>query len=259
MIVPKSCRIIVSIAIAACMTLLIPSSVEHRQDPISLLIRPVPKPQFSLLVVGDSLSISLGEQMEAYFSRYAGRIEIQRMGKESSGLARPDFFDWEQNLEDLVRARDPGAVVIMIGANDNKPLRREQHSFAFGTEPWRREYRRRLQHLYDICHRKNPAVRVFWIGAPIMRDPLLAQDLTLINQTIESWCRHMPACEYVSTWSVLADKDGNFIESLEDEETGRSVSVRARDGVHLAPHGSFLLAKLAIDAIQKYYSFEWSR
>jgi hypothetical protein len=241
---------------AVVVALLIPSSVERRQVPPDLLIRPMPTQRFSLLVVGDSLSISLGEQVENYFSRYADWIEVQRLGKVSSGLARPDFFDWEQNLEDLVRIWNPGVVVIMIGTNDNKPLRRDHHTYPFGTESWRREYKRRLQHLYDICRRRNRAVRILWVGAPIMRDPLLAQELTLINQTIESWCRTTAACEYVSTWSVLADKDGNFMESFEDEETGRSVAIRTRDGVHLTPHGSFLLAKAAIDAIRKYCPLE---
>ncbi|MHC1741791.1 MAG: DUF459 domain-containing protein [Syntrophobacteraceae bacterium] len=256
MSISKSKVAALTMIIVVCTIALAPRAVERRQSIPSHLIRPIPKQQYSLLVVGDSLSISLGEQLEQYFAKYSDRIEFQRMGKVSSGLARPDFFDWEQNLQELVSVWHPNIVLIMIGTNDNKPLKRDQRTFSFGSEAWRREYRSRLQRLYEICRSQNPSVRMFWVGAPIMRDSTLAHELRLINRTIESWCRALPACEYVSTWSTLADKDGKFIEFFEDGETGKSVSIRTKDGVHLAPHGSHLLAKTALNAIQKYYSFE---
>lgn len=251
---PKTLRF--ALFLAAWAVLLLPADVERRQSAPDLVFQPVPKERFSVLVVGDSLSISLGEQLEQHFSRYADRIDFQRIGKVSSGLARPDFFDWEQTLEELVGTWHPALVVIMIGTNDNKPLRSGQQSLAFGSEGWRREYRARLQRLYDICRGGNPAARVLWVGAPIMRDSTLAHELQLINRTIESWCRGLPACEYVSTWRTLADRNGKFMETFEDEETGRSISIRTKDGVHLAPHGSYLLAKATLHAIQKYYALE---
>ncbi len=242
--------------LAACALLLLAEDVERHQSAPDLVFAPIPKKRLSVLVVGDSLSISLGEQLELYFSRYADRIDFQRMGKVSSGLARPDFFDWEQTLGELVHTWHPALVLIMIGTNDNKPLRNGQHSLAFGSDGWRREYRARLQRLYDICRDGNPSARVVWVGAPIMRDSTLAQELQLINRTIEDWCRGLPACEYVSTWGTLADRNGRFVEAFEDEETGRSISVRTKDGVHLAPHGSYLLAQAALHAIQKYCGLE---
>jgi hypothetical protein len=256
MIVSKPRIISLSILIAACAVLLLPASVERRQSAPDLVFHPVPKKPFSLLVVGDSLSISLGEQLELYFSKHADRVDFQRLGKVSSGLARPDFFDWEQNLDELVSTYRPTLVVIMMGTNDNKPLKRGPRTFPFGSEPWRREYRSRLQRLYDICRSRNPPVRVLWVGAPIMRDSTFAHELRFINRTIETWCRGLPACEYVSTWTTLADRHGNFAESFEDEETGRSISIRTKDGVHLAPHGSYLLAQAAIKAIHNYCAFE---
>ncbi len=251
---PKAAAL--AIILVVCAIALFPTAVERRQSAPSHLVRPIPKQRLSMLVVGDSLSISLGEQLEQHFAKYSDRIDFQRLGKVSSGLARPDFFDWEQNLQELVSQWHPHIVLIMIGTNDNKPLRRDQRTFPFGTEAWRREYRSRLQRLYDICRSKNPSARLFWMGAPIMRDTTLAHELRFINRTIESWCRGIQGCEYISTWSTLADKDGKFIETFEDEETGRSVSVRSKDGVHLAPHGSYLLARTALNAIQKYYSLE---
>jgi hypothetical protein len=251
---PKTLAIWVAVLVVGILVL--PSPIDHVQSPPGTKLYPIPKRQHALLVVGDSLSISLGEQLERYFSRYSHRVAFQRLGKVSSGLARPEFFDWEQNLEDLVSRQRPGIVVIMIGTNDNKPLIRNNHSIGFGTKSWRREYAARLQRLYDICRAGNPNARVFWLGAPIMGDPLLTREVRVVNRTIESWCRNQPACEYVSTWSALADKAGNFTQVLHDEQTGEPIVIRAKDGIHLTSHGSQLLAKVTIDAILRHYSFE---
>jgi hypothetical protein len=234
---------------------LFPSTLNRYPSPLDVRFRPIPK-RHSLLVVGDSLSISLGEQLERHFDKYSDRLAFQRRGKVSSGLARPEFFDWEQNLEELVSNHGPDIVVIMIGANDNKPLNRDNRSIAFGTTAWRREYTARLQRLYDICGRGNSQMRLFWVGAPIMADPLLTHELKTINRIIESWCRTQPACKYVGTWSTLTDRGGQFTQYVPDDKTGEPVMIRTKDGVHLAPHGSRLLAKVTIDAIRKYYSFE---
>ena len=40
----------------------------------------------------------------------------------SSGLVRPDFFNWPAQLQQQVKSFDPGAVAVMFGANDNQPL-----------------------------------------------------------------------------------------------------------------------------------------
>jgi hypothetical protein len=252
---PKTIAIWASLLLLGSL-LLLPSTLDRDPSPLDPRFRPIPKPLHSLLVVGDSLSISLGEQLERHFDKYSDQVAFQRRGKVSSGLARPEFFDWEQNLEELVSNHCPDIVVIMIGANDNKPLNRDNRSIAFGTSAWRHEYTARLQRLYDICGRGNPQMRLFWVGAPIMADPLLTHELKTINRIIESWCRTQPACKYVGTWSTLTDHEGQFTQYVPDDKTGEPAMIRTKDGVHLAPHGSRLLAKVTIDAIRKYYSFE---
>ena len=236
--------------------LLIPSPIGHLPPPEIGEWRRVPRIHHSLLLVGDSLSIALGEHLERHFSRYSNCVTFQRQGKVSSGLARPEFFDWNQNLAELVERFRPDIVIVMIGTNDNKPLRKGNSSLAFGTMAWSREYTARLQRLYDICRKENSESRVFWIGAPIMGDPALSRDVKNINRVIESWCRDEPGCEYVSTWSTLADTDGQYTQSLRDRETGELVAARSKDGVHLAPYGAFLLARIVIESISKYYVFD---
>lgn len=237
-------------------SLLLPSSLKRPpQPPIGKLLPRLDR-RYSLLVVGDSLSIALGEQLERHFARYSNCIDFERLGKVSSGLARPEFFDWDRNLQDLASRRKPDIVVIMIGTNDNKPLMKNNHTIPFATASWRREYAARTERLYEICRRQNPEAHIFWVGAPVMGNPEFGREVQLINQTISSWCRDIPSCNFVDTWRVLADANGNFAQTFRDERTGEPAMIRAKDGVHVTAYGGYLLAKVVIDSIMEYYSFD---
>jgi hypothetical protein len=41
----------------------------------------------------------------------------------STGLSRPDYYDWPAHLEQDMAAVDPRVVVLLVGANDDQPLR----------------------------------------------------------------------------------------------------------------------------------------
>ena len=54
--------------------------------------------------------------------------------KVSSGLARPDYFNWPAELAHQVAALNPQIVVLMLGSNDNQPLLApDGHTYAFAT------------------------------------------------------------------------------------------------------------------------------
>jgi len=46
------------------------------------------------------------------------------IGREwlSSGLSRPDYFDWDLEGEKLISVHNPDIVVAIFGANDNQKL-----------------------------------------------------------------------------------------------------------------------------------------
>jgi|GEM_PF-4045989 len=202
----------------------------------------------SVLVVGDSLSIPLGQRLEEHYSRMSD-VAFKRVGKVSSGLARPDFFDWEFNLNDHARTMRPSKVIIMIGTNDNKPLRRADGRVAqFGSHDWEDEYARRMQRLFTICRSANPKVKIYWVGAPIMGEPKLSQDVRKINTVIQAFCQKSTGCHYVDTWDVLADGRGHFTAFIVDN-SGERVRIRTDDGVHLAPQGSRILVTRFLNAM----------
>ncbi len=197
-----------------------------------------------LLVVGDSLSISLADVLQRRLAK-TPELAFARLGKVSSGLARPGFFDWEKHLSEMVRTNRPDTVVVMIGANDNKSLPLPSgRTAAFGTSAWRTEYRRRAARLVEIARAANPDVRIVWLGAPVMADPGLFRDMPVINAALAEEMRRLPGCQFVDVWPVLAGPGGRYAEFLDP-----GTRLRAPDGVHLAPAGAARLADACLAAL----------
>lgn len=205
-------------------------------------------PKQSVVVVGDSLSIPLGQRLEEYFTKYDD-ISFARRGKVSSGLARPDFFDWEKNLTEMVEKHRPTTLIIMIGTNDNKSLkRRDGKRIAFGNGSWAKEYTRRMKRLFEIARKYNPKCRLFWVGAPIMEPKKLNTDVMQINHIIRTLCQRTPNCRFVDTWDALADDAGQFTQYARGL-TGKRIRLRADDGVHVTHVASQILAVRCLKAI----------
>ncbi|GFK93080.1 hypothetical protein NNJEOMEG_00909 [Fundidesulfovibrio magnetotacticus] len=201
-----------------------------------------------LAVVGDSLSISLASELEKSLAEKPG-LAFVRLGKVSSGLARPDFFDWDRHMEDVARRYRPDAVAIMIGANDNKHLRQPDGSqITYGTPQWDKDYAARVRRLVEIARRHNPQAVIFWMGAPVMADGALSGDLRHINALVRKTLTSLPDCHYVDTWQLFSAPDGSFVFSKDDVEGG--ATLRARDGVHMTQAGAQALAGRALLALQ---------
>ncbi len=201
----------------------------------------------SLLVVGDSLSISLAGQMESSLST-VGNLRFAKLGKVSSGLARPDFFDWDRHMEELAASNKPDAVVVMIGANDNKHLLQADGSqIYFGTAEWDRAYAAKVRHVVNTFRRYNPQATVFWVGAPVMSNAALSRDLQHINALVAQVMGRTRDCHYVDTWRLFSGNSGEFVRNKAEVADGQPL--RARDGVHLTPAGAQALAERCLTAL----------
>jgi len=205
-------------------------------------------PAHTVAVIGDSLSIGLGKEMERVFAARQD-VAFTRLGRVSSGLAKPEFFDWEKTAAKLAADLGPDVVVIMIGANDNKNILTGDGRTIYFTDPaWDAAYAARAALLVDACRAHNPQARVFWIGAPVMADATLARDLTRINAALAAMCADKAGCTFIDTWSVLADGEGRFAP-LAASATGEMTAIRLDDGVHITPAGSRLLASRCMETI----------
>ena len=92
-----------------------------------------------MLVVGDSfaqeLEIGLAPVTD---SRY---FRIIQKGLQSTGLSRPDYYNWPSALQVFMTQYHPDIVLIMLGGNDAQTiwtLSGDKIPFGVGDERWRR-------------------------------------------------------------------------------------------------------------------------
>jgi uncharacterized protein len=209
--------------------------------------RALPGPGRSVLVAGDSLSIYLAEALRPLLAGRPGTNFAAR-GKVSSGLARPDFFNWEREMLQLATANRPDTVLVMIATNDNQTLTRPDGSkVAFGRPGWEAEYARRVRRLVELARTGNPEARVYWIGAPVMANPRLNADVAAINAVLRRQVAALPGCRYVDVWPTLADTTGHYTPSLPGP--GGLRTTRTPDGVHLTSYGARLLADACLASL----------
>lgn len=200
-----------------------------------------------ILVAGDSLSLFLADALRPML---AGRPQtaFASRGKVSSGLARPDFFNWEREMASLAAAHAPDTVIVMIATNDNQTLTRPDGTkVAFGRPGWDAEYARRVRRLVETARATNPSARVYWLGAPVMADPKLNADVAAINAVIARELAALPGCRYIDVSRTLADPAGRYAQAKLTPDGPKAT--RTKDGVHLTPFGAKLLANAALASL----------
>ena len=205
----------------------------------------IPKAR-KILLIGDSLSISLGEQMERALSAAPG-IDFVKDGTRSSGLTRPELVDWPAHLRELVSQGAPDVVVIMLGANDVMPVEGPDGSRVYFDSPdWPSAYAAKTRELVNICHKANPRVVIYWVGVPPMGEASLAQGVVQVNAALSAMCGDTPGCRFIAVKSAFADPAGRFTRHARDVATGETLPIRTADGVHVTESGAKLLAGVVL-------------
>lgn len=171
----------------------------------------------------------------------------------SSGLTRPELFDWPARLTEELVSRGADIVVFMVGANDGQPIETPAGWASFATPEWEREYRQRVATTADLLATHTAAV--YWVGQPIPRDEMQAARVSVMNAMYRSVAEEHPAVHFVDAWRLFTDDRGGYSAYLPDE-SGRMILVRDPDGVHLSPAGADLLAGEILAAISQDWDIE---
>jgi hypothetical protein len=200
-----------------------------------------------LYVAGDSMDQVFGSSL-VNLSEATGLVKAKNDYKVSSGLSRPDFFDWPQRMVDQIVDYRPDAVVLLFGANDGQDVYYEGKVLKVGTKAWQEVYAQRVGEAMDIL--TSDGRRVYWVGQPIMKDFGYRQRIAMMNHIYEAEAKKREGVTFVSTWRIMANDKGSYAEYLEDAN-GDSIPVRAPDGIHLSRAGGDRMAHLVLDVIEK--------
>jgi hypothetical protein len=199
-----------------------------------------------LYIVGDSMAQVFGSSLV----NLAGDTHVIRAKLEykvSSGLSRPDFFDWPQRLVDQLVDYDPDATVVLFGANDGQNVKLEGKVLKVGTSAWREVYRRRVDAAMELLTQGGR--RVYWVGNPIMKDRGYRERIAMMDRIYEAEAKKRPGVRFVSTWTLMAKK-GAYSDYLRPGG-GDLVLMRASDGIHLTRAGGDRMAGAVLDVIEQ--------
>jgi hypothetical protein len=217
--------------------------------------RPLPKPfkghPMHLYVAGDSM-MGLPGMALVNLSNKTKLIKPMLDYHISTGLVRPDFFNWPAQIQSQVKAFDPGAVAVMFGANDNQPVQTASGDiYQFGSDGWKKEYRKRVEDAVALMF-QGGVRRIYWIGQPVMPSASYNGQIKLMNDIYASVAEKTFGVEYIDAYKLFATSSGQYSQYLPDA-SGEMQQVREQDGEHLTYAGGLRIAQAVIDAIKK----EW--
>lgn len=187
-------------------------------------------------VGGDSMTETFGTSMQRVASS-TGVIDAALDYRVSTGLTRPDFFNWPAHLANDVLPTDPEVVVIMFGANDSQGIELEDGTVCRRFEQcWLDEYRRRVGATMDLMRDPDNDRIVFWVGQPIMGPGSGVHGMDKLNHIYWDEARTRDWVVYFDSWPYFADGSGNFANSLPGRD-GTVNPMRQPDNVHLSTQG----------------------
>jgi uncharacterized protein len=206
---------------------------------------PSPNRPASLLVAGDSLVDPFGPEMVRVASAtgvITGRWEIQY----SSGLTRPQLFDWADWFGEELAASAADIVVFMVGANDSQPIETPTGWASSGTPEWVAEYERRVDAMMILL--TSRVATVYWVGQPIARSAEHSDRMAVLNEIYETVADDHERVRFVDGWDIFTDAGGRYADFLPGP-AGRLVLMRQPDGIHLTPEGGERLARAVLEAV----------
>jgi len=198
----------------------------------------------SVYIVGDSDAGTFGPYLQQLLDG-TGIVETELNYKVSSGLARPDFFDWPAELARTIPEVDPDIVVATFGGNDAQGLSVADGTFIVDdpvadSAEWTAEYRRRVGEVIDILTADGRTL--VWVGIPNDDSAEVTERLAVQNEAVKAEIATRPDVVFVDTWSRFSGRSGGWAEYVIDPRDGQGKDVRADDGFHLNQTGAEILA-----------------
>jgi hypothetical protein len=203
-----------------------------------------------LWVGGDSMAEIFGRSLVTQ-AEATGVVAPRLHYEVSSGLVRPDFYDWPGALADDLAADDPEVVVTLWGANDGQGIVLPDGTAVQSvSDPrWMTEYRRRVGAVMDQMRADDRLV--VWVGLPPMRDAAFGGRMALVNEAAAAEAASRPWVVLVDTAPLLGGDDGAFADLLPDA-SGNPTDMRQNDGIHLTRAGGDRLAAHVMDVVRAH-------
>ena len=195
-----------------------------------------------VLIVGDSIGLDLGGPLQ-YDLAQTGVVSAALDARESTGLTRPDYFNWPAELANDLKTYNPQVVVVMIGANDAQDCLGPPDT-PYASPAWNGLYAQRVAQFMQIAG--STGANVIWVGMPPMQNPTLSAQMTDLNTIAKQQAAAAkPPVTFIDTTKLLGTPTGGYT-AFTTNAAGQIVNVRTPDGTHLTPGGGQVAAQQVI-------------
>jgi hypothetical protein len=205
-------------------------------------------------IAGDSLAEVPGQALERVDDAALAVVGVE--SRLSTGLARPDLYNWFSRIQQVPAELRPNVAVFSFGADD-------AHDFMagvpggrsvgpLGSESWNVEYRRRVDGVTRELNARG--IYVVWLGLPIPDGPGFKKSFAIVNGILASVASaHRAGSTFVDTWHLLDDAHGRFAPYLRVH--GKLTLMRLPDGVHYTAAAGDLIAAQTLAQLHHVYRF----
>ncbi len=202
--------------------------------------------RYRIVVLGDSLGDGLWEGLYRAFEDDPTLEFIQRSQK-SSGFVNTDRYDWNGEIDQILKDDNFQIAVVMFGANDAQPIKKDGKWFKVGTEEWREAYGERVETFIKKLRAAN--IATYWVGLPVMRAPGQTSDAEKLNDVFREKA-FINGAKYIDTWNGFVDEQGRY-SAYGPDMSGQVKRLRSDDGVHFTMRGYLKLAHFVDKELRK--------
>jgi hypothetical protein len=200
-----------------------------------------------VFVTGDSECQFIGDHLSELDR--AGLLSVTTVARNGTGLTNPGFFNWELNARQEMKARDPDAVVMVIGGNDGFNVDVGGGVHGPQTPEWQTEFARRAAVVMRTLS-GNGERPVYWVAPPTARDDTYNEIYRSQNVAVKRAAKAVPGARYVDIYTTI--NHGRYADEARID--GRRVLARQSDGVHFTRAGAVLPTRAILRALERDFS-----
>ncbi len=213
----------------------------HAQD------QPVAAPDTSrrVLIIGDQLAGGMGAGLTRMVEN-DDSIQVTNRFNETSGLARPEIYDWAAAIPKMAEGKNFTTAFVLIGFNDRREMRDGDKVLKFGSPEWDVLYKTRVDSVIDALNVQH--IQVFWMGEPPVGDPSMDADLQNIT-ALQKERVIAKGASFIELRTPFANAQGGYTDRGQDD-AGVERRLREADGVTFFKQGNNRMGQIALAAIK---------
>lgn len=190
-----------------------------------------------ILVIGDFVGSGIAWGLDQSLAKET-RLAVVDRTNASSGLVRPDHYDWNKELLGILNEEKPDIVVVALGSNDRQQMRMDSRRLQVRTPPWEQAYIARVDGLVDTLEVYGRPF--FWVSAPPVRNTGVSTDMAWLNMLYKPPVLGARGY-FVDVWNGFTNANGQYVASGPDID-GQVRALRSSDGIGFTRAGRQKLA-----------------